>query len=280
MSQSQIIVLDVGGTYFRTTKSTLTIVDSFFNRMLSDMWKEGSSPDTSGESFTSPNRKGGEPTTIFIDRDPLCFPAILSYLRSQQVFLAEDIDRSFLEKLLVEADYYQLEALSSHVREEIAHRDSQKKNGEGDTMDCPDVFRSITPADVASHFEQGWAFVSSFEANETASCSATGSKVTATWRNNMCSVCGFNMTYEKFVKHASFFKPTVVVVRRPKRGHSHSHLMPSYSYAMMGDYSGTSRRAMGLGSLGSPVGAVGHEHGRMMAIPFSGFQLDTDISFG
>jgi len=200
-SLSQVVILDVGGQLFRTTRGTLTTYDSFFARMLGSDWRESQQQcDTSGETATSPPPKSSQqqqqqqqqaPLTIFIDRDPLCFPVILSHLRSQRVFLPADADRVFLEKLLVEADYYALETLSAHLTEELARRSEEDTTAQGrDTMDAQDVYRTISPTEVQAYFDQGWAFVSTYEANETASCSATGSRVTAVWRNNMCSVCG------------------------------------------------------------------------------------------
>jgi len=290
MSGSQMVVLDVGGQFFRTTRSTLTLVDSFFSRMLSSDWREGQSGggadgETSGECSSPGGPVAAQPLSIFIDRDPLCFPAILSYLRSQRVFIPGDADKVWLEKLLVEADYYQLETLSARVSEEIAKR--LENEDQSDTMDAQDVYRSISPSEVQAHFEQGWAFVNSYEANETAACSATGSKVTATWRNNTCTVCGFNMSYEKFVKHASFFKPTVVVVRRPKRGarsfSAYGGFTPYGGIGLGGAVGGGGERVptMGMGLLGSPIpGGGGGGGGFVAAIPIAFGALDTDASFG
>jgi len=304
MNYSQMIVLDVGGQVFRTTRGTLTTTDCFFSRLLGSDWREGQQPqssDTLGEC-TSPQ----PPVTVFIDRDPLCFPLILSYLRSQRVFIPADADKVFLEKLLVEADYYQLDTLSTQVTEELARRNECAD--QNDTMDAQDVYRSIPPSEVQVYFEQGWAFVSTYEANETAACSATGSKVTATWRNNTCSVCGFNMTYDKFVKHASFFKPTVVVVKRPKRGNRSTAQFgfsggssytggtgltqsPYHNHIVGSNVVGGGVR-LGPGSLGdlglqvSPYPGSGIRRERAVggevygAIPIAFGALDTDISFG
>jgi len=279
------VILDVGGVQFRTTRTTLTWdTTCFFSRMLSETWQEGQQDhggDTSGETST-PNGKSnhsqGHVPVIFIDRDPHCFPAILSYLRSQQAFLPADCDKGYLEKLLVEADYYQLESLSECVRAELEDRSAKKEGGDDDTMSASELYRTVSPSEVQSYFDQGWAFVSSYEANETAACSATGSKVTATWRNSSCSVCGFAMTYDKFAKHCSFYRPTVVVVRRPKRGlgpHSTRHPVFVGSAAF-------SPFPRGLGSLGSPLGAgAGGGGGHISAVPFGGYgQIDVDSSFG
>ena len=138
MDRSEIVVLDVGGVKFRSTKPTLTMVDSYFSRLLNDSWFESNSTihdheyqndesvdcsrlnnssieatEADGEdtlrdrdrdidrdrgrgrsaSFhTAKDSKGGydipepEIRVLFIDRDPTCFPTILSYLRSQKVF--------------------------------------------------------------------------------------------------------------------------------------------------------------------------------------------------
>ena len=93
----------------------------------------------------------------------------------------------FLEKLLVEADY--LDTLSTQVTEELARRDES-----ADQTDTMDVYRSILPpSEVQVFFEHGWAFVSTYEANER--------KVTATWRN-MCCRGAQGQCY-----HPSFFNP-------------------------------------------------------------------------
>ena len=300
---SQVVILDVGGQLFRTTRCTLTVVDGFFSRMLGSDWREGQSCDTSGEtnapaspppkSQQQQHQQQQQPLTIFVDRDPLTFPAILSYLRSQRVFIPADADQVFLEKLQVEADYYALETLAACVGEELAKRaEKSSDQGGGDTMDAQDVFRCIGPNEVQQYFEQGWAFVSSFEANETASCSATGSKVTCTWRNNACSVCGFTMQYEKFVKHATFYRPTVIVVKRPKRGYrgggagGAAGFFPSaHGFTPFGlGGAGGAGAPVGLGLLGSPVpggGGGGGGGGFIGAIPYAAYgAIDTDASFG
>ena len=192
MDSTPVIVLDVGGTCFRTTKTTLTSIDSFFSRMVSESWREGfgnsSSPNTSGESETPRGKNGSssssssspshqqQPAYIFIDRDPFVFPTILNFMRSQQAFL-NDCDRVYLEKLLCEADYYQLDALAACVRQEIDKREARRGDAGGEeeeTVDSADVYKAAQPSEVHALFEQGWAFVSSYEANETAACSATG----------------------------------------------------------------------------------------------------------
>uniref|UniRef100_A0A5S6R438 BTB domain-containing protein n=1 Tax=Trichuris muris TaxID=70415 RepID=A0A5S6R438_TRIMR len=72
--QDAVIKLNVGGTHFTTSRSTLTwIPDTFFTSLLS-----GRIPTLKDDSGA-----------IFIDRDPKLFYIILNYMRSKQVDLRE-----------------------------------------------------------------------------------------------------------------------------------------------------------------------------------------------
>ncbi|KAH7701451.1 BTB/POZ domain-containing protein KCTD5-like protein [Aphelenchoides avenae] len=88
------IRLNVGGKIFTTTKQTLCKEpESFFARLFAtDL--QPSDKDESG--------------AYLIDRDPDCFPAILSYLRSGLVNIS---DRSVIPALKKEADFYGLSVL-------------------------------------------------------------------------------------------------------------------------------------------------------------------------
>mmetsp|Transcript_13411 Transcript_13411/g.22461 ORF Transcript_13411/g.22461 Transcript_13411/m.22461 type:complete len:224 (-) Transcript_13411:206-877(-) len=191
-----IIELDVGGKIFRTTKSTLCSTDSFFSRMLSG--------DTWGEGIT----KG----PIFIDRDHTVFAGILSFLRSGRLVVSDiEDDDTYLEKLLIEADYYGLENLVDDLQTEIVKRklrniDSGKVNR--------DVYAVVGAPELSQKLALDWTYVDSFQGNETTACSSSGSKIQALWRSNHCTACGESMSYEKFLKHVSFFRPTMIVVKK------------------------------------------------------------------
>jgi hypothetical protein len=88
---SSKIVLDVGGTKFTTSKSTLlSYKGSFFDAMLSSgCWK----PDSDG--------------VYFIDRDPKHFPLILNFLRMGKV--VGHIDADSMDELEAELDFYQIQ---------------------------------------------------------------------------------------------------------------------------------------------------------------------------
>ncbi|KAF1767594.1 hypothetical protein GCK72_007553 [Caenorhabditis remanei] len=70
---SSPIQLDVGGTLFKTSKSTLTRFDGFFKTML-----ETNVP-------IERNQSGH----IFIDRDPTHFQVILNFMRDSDVDLPD-----------------------------------------------------------------------------------------------------------------------------------------------------------------------------------------------
>uniref|UniRef100_A0A0K0FVV6 SH3KBP1-binding protein 1 (inferred by orthology to a human protein) n=1 Tax=Strongyloides venezuelensis TaxID=75913 RepID=A0A0K0FVV6_STRVS len=91
-SQNDVIRLNVGGTVFVTSKTTLTwLPDTFFTSLLSG--RIDSVKDNDG--------------SIFIDRDPLLFRIILNYLRTKHV----DIENVDLSSLKHEALYYNITPL-------------------------------------------------------------------------------------------------------------------------------------------------------------------------
>ncbi|CAL2033838.1 unnamed protein product [Caenorhabditis brenneri] len=92
-SNDNIVKLDIGGTVFQTTKSTLTKFDGFFKTML-----ETDVPITKDESGA-----------IFIDRSAKHFDMILNFMRDGHVELPETIRE--VKELCVEAEYYLLDGL-------------------------------------------------------------------------------------------------------------------------------------------------------------------------
>merc|ERR1712117_39880 len=99
----QVITLNVGGTLFTTTITTLT---KYPNSLLAAMFE----PD----SERPPARKDKE-GNFFIDGEPKPFEMILRFLRRGK--LTEDIDGCTLEQLELEADYYGLEELLKIIGE-------------------------------------------------------------------------------------------------------------------------------------------------------------------
>ena len=97
---SKIIYLDVGGTRFSTSLSTLL---RHPNSMLGLMFN-GNLPSTRDEEGR-----------YFIDADGDMFVYILNYLRRNQLYLPEHF-REY-DRLLAEAEFFQIEPLVEHIRE-------------------------------------------------------------------------------------------------------------------------------------------------------------------
>eukprot|EP00088_Acartia_fossae_P062003 TRINITY_DN7462_c0_g1_i4.p1 TRINITY_DN7462_c0_g1~~TRINITY_DN7462_c0_g1_i4.p1 ORF type:complete len:166 (-),score=25.60 TRINITY_DN7462_c0_g1_i4:341-838(-) len=101
MSLSDIIVLNVGGTRFETTRATLVSQpDSVLAKMFD--------PDSPLEPAIT---KDG---AYFLDRDPETFSLILSFLRSGEIFVDS---KMVLNKLSHEAKFYQLPGLEAKIQE-------------------------------------------------------------------------------------------------------------------------------------------------------------------
>ena len=101
--QGDIITLNVGGTIFSTTLTTLGQYRG--TSMLAAMFDpesgmEAAMRDTNG--------------AFFIDRNPKAFEAILSYLRTGKLF--EAYDGVTMEELLNEAEYFGLTGLADMIK--------------------------------------------------------------------------------------------------------------------------------------------------------------------
>lgn len=106
---SHIVTLDVGGTIYKTTRSTLTSRDSpnFFDGLLSGHFAEGMDPS--------------EP--IFIDRDGALFRHVLQYLRDGVV--DTPLQPHEWVGMQREADYFQLAGLVGLATEQAAQAPEQ-----------------------------------------------------------------------------------------------------------------------------------------------------------
>ena len=71
------VTLNVGGTEFCTSRSTLTMCSSYFARLFSEEWI--SSTAGTGDSSCS------APPAVFLDQDPDSFRILLSYMRLGKV---------------------------------------------------------------------------------------------------------------------------------------------------------------------------------------------------
>ena len=92
---TQIVHLNVGGCLFQTSKETLENTNTYFRALV-----EHSDLDD----------------VLFIDRDPCLFRYILNWLRG--VHLLPD-DKSSLQELLYEADFYCIEEMKTEIKTKI-----------------------------------------------------------------------------------------------------------------------------------------------------------------
>lgn len=179
----------------------------------------------------------GAERTIFIDRDALCFPTILSYLRSRVVYfklmhqgdgggeVEKEMSIVYLRRLVDEASFYALTELQELVqaemqrREEAAEATAAAASAKAATKPEEEYeYKRISPLHLDCHFKEGYAFVSTFEDDETPTCGmgSSGRRIETFWRNGHCSSCHIRMELEKFIRHATYVRLTRVVVRRAR----------------------------------------------------------------
>ena len=108
------IVVDVGGTRFATSASTLTSASEYFERLLSPRW------------CAEP------PEELFLDRDPEPFKILLTYMRTGLLELSKD-DPSMARRVMVEAEFLgmqscidcvKVEAIKNHCHGSYPDRDA------------------------------------------------------------------------------------------------------------------------------------------------------------
>ena len=90
------VVLNVGGTLFTTSKTTLVGSSAYFESLFSDKWT---------------NNDGDDEEDIFIDQDPEAFRVLLSYMRLGKVKASE-----LTTAVLLQAQFLGMEKLLEAVR--------------------------------------------------------------------------------------------------------------------------------------------------------------------
>ena len=91
------IVVDVGGTRFTTSASTLTSASEYFERVLSPRW------------CAEP------PDELFLDRDPEPFKILLTYMRTGLLELSKD-NQSLARRVMVEAEFLGMQGFIDSVK--------------------------------------------------------------------------------------------------------------------------------------------------------------------
>ena len=91
------IVVDVGGTRFTTSASTLTSASEYFERLLSPRW------------CAEP------PDELFLDRDPEPFKILLTYMRTGLLELSKD-NESLARRVMIEAEFLGMDGLVESIK--------------------------------------------------------------------------------------------------------------------------------------------------------------------
>ncbi|KAJ8344643.1 hypothetical protein SKAU_G00288360, partial [Synaphobranchus kaupii] len=109
LSSSKWVRLNVGGTYFLTTRQTLCREPKSFLYRLCQ-----ADPDLDSDK--------DETGAYLIDRDPTYFGPVLNYLRHGKLVLNKDLIE---EGVLEEAEFYNITSLIKMIKERVRERDSK-----------------------------------------------------------------------------------------------------------------------------------------------------------
>jgi len=102
------VVVDVGGTLFTTSQSTLTASSSYFRMLFSGRW-------SSDES-------------IFLDRDPQAFAVLLCYMRNGDIDLSAE-SAALARRVLLDAEFLGVDGLLEEVKARAHHHLHDKWRG-------------------------------------------------------------------------------------------------------------------------------------------------------
>lgn len=131
------VLLNVGGQYFLTTKTTLTSSDPC--SMFANLFSEG--PNLAGIVV----EKDDHGAYVF-DRDPVYFKPLLNYLRYKEVVLDKNVSA---EGVLKEAEYFGIRSVVKELRtiiQEKKERDRTKAESAG--LPEPGIVHPLTRDDV------------------------------------------------------------------------------------------------------------------------------------
>ena len=117
------IVVDVGGTRFTTSASTLSSASEYFERLLSPRW------------CAEP------PEELFLDRDPEPFKILLTYMRTGLLELSKD-NLSLARRVMIEAEFLGMVGLIDSVKA----RAIENTGWEGTDADAVKCFGSFDAA--------------------------------------------------------------------------------------------------------------------------------------
>lgn len=141
-SSKQWVKLNVGGTYFLTTKTTLSRdQNSFLYRLVQEDSDLISDRDDTG--------------AYLIDRDPTYFSPVLNYLRHGKLVINNDIAE---EGVLEEAEFYNITELIRLVKERICSRDRRPLRDSKKHVYRVLQFHEEELTQMVSTMSDGWKF--------------------------------------------------------------------------------------------------------------------------
>lgn len=155
---------------------------------------------------------------LFAIADPTAFPGVLSYLRTRKVvFSPTNDDDTYLQLLLIEADFYQYEDLSRAIVSELQERSNEIDRKQSLEMNSSSniSYRIVREAEASFWFDRGWSFVSQYYGDECRACPAGNSYLAAHIdANRKCSVCQESILGRSFGNHTVIFKPCMFVLSK------------------------------------------------------------------
>ncbi|XP_045772278.1 BTB/POZ domain-containing protein KCTD5 [Maniola jurtina] len=141
-SSKQWVKLNVGGTYFLTTKTTLSRdPNSFLYRLVQEDSDLISDRDETG--------------AYLIDRDPTYFSPVLNYLRHGKLVINNDIAE---EGVLEEAEFYNITELIRLVKERICLRERRPLKDSKKHVYRVLQFHEEELTQMVSTMSDGWKF--------------------------------------------------------------------------------------------------------------------------
>lgn len=139
---NQWVKLNVGGTVFYTTRTTLAKdPNSFLYRLVKDNSELNSHQDESG--------------AYLIDRDPTYFSPILNYLRHGKLVINQGIAE---EGVLEEAEFYNVSELIKMIKDRISQRDRQSNKDNKKHVYRVLQFHEDELTQLVSTMSDGWKF--------------------------------------------------------------------------------------------------------------------------
>jgi hypothetical protein len=160
--EDRVVSLDVGGTIFKTNRSTLTLHSAYFKAIFSAEWKQHTTTDNA----------------IFLDHDPSVFASLLSFMRYGSIH-AEKVSK----EVLILAEYLKVDDLVAAAK--CIYMRSKKEES-----------RMMSDEEAIAAFDQTLASFHAIPNNELTSCIMRHGTTTSSNSENDISIdCEYAALY-------------------------------------------------------------------------------------